>query len=186
MLKITENGVLKWNKDIPVDDVSIIDLRAIEDGFLLSGKINLDTYPYIAGFYAKTNWCGDTIWTNNWVSDTSTVEFSSIDITERDKLVLCGTNNYSGEFDVFVAITDAPPDIQFECGDVTSTENPGQPDGNVNLLDITYLIDYKYKNGPPPYLMQAGDVNSDCILNMLDILYFIDYLFKSGAPLMCP
>ncbi len=69
------------------------------------------------------------------------------------------------------------------CGDVTG-------DGNVNLLDILFLISYKYDTPPgdPPAIMMAGDVNSDMAINLLDILVLISYLYDSppGNAPDCP
>lgn len=67
---------------------------------------------------------------------------------------------------------------------------PGEVDGTspINLLDILYAIDYKYKSGPAPvpYETCSADVNCDCIVNLLDILYLIDFKYKSGpAPCDC-
>lgn len=57
-------------------------------------------------------------------------------------------------------------------------------DGNVNILDITYLTDYKFEGGPAPVVLDAGDVNADCIINVLDIIYLVNYKFKSGPALL--
>ncbi|MFH2035139.1 MAG: right-handed parallel beta-helix repeat-containing protein [Candidatus Zixiibacteriota bacterium] len=65
----------------------------------------------------------------------------------------------------------------FLCGD-----NNGS--GNINLLDITYLIACLYRGGPCPEL-EIADVNSSGNLNILDITYFIAYLYKGGEPLNC-
>lgn len=67
---------------------------------------------------------------------------------------------------------------------------PGKVDGDdkIDLLDILYLIDYKFKHGPAPipYDTCSGDVNCDCVVNLLDILYMIEYKFKHGpAPCDC-
>ncbi len=65
------------------------------------------------------------------------------------------------------------------CGDAND-------DGNVNMLDITYLIKYLYKGGPPPIPMyDAGDVNNSGTINMLDITYLINFLYKHGLPPNC-
>ncbi len=56
-------------------------------------------------------------------------------------------------------------------------------DGSGNLLDITYLINYLYKSGPAPVIMNNGDVNGDCAINLLDVTYFINYLYKAGPGL---
>ena len=61
------------------------------------------------------------------------------------------------------------------CGDVNADEG-------VNLIDILYLIDYKYGTppGPAPQPEESGDVNHDGAINLIDILYLIDY--KYGTP----
>jgi hypothetical protein len=67
---------------------------------------------------------------------------------------------------------------------------PGEADGipPINILDIVYLINYKYKGGPipTPYEFCNGDPNCDCDVNILDIVYVINYKYKSGsAPCTC-
>lgn len=70
------------------------------------------------------------------------------------------------------------------CGDVSGSVS-GEPDGSVNLLDILFLINYKYKDGPPPVSEPLSDVNCDIKINLLDILALIDYKYKDGPPLNC-
>jgi len=53
-------------------------------------------------------------------------------------------------------------------------------DGNLNLLDIIYLIQYKFHDGPPPRMFASADVNVDGNINLLDILYLIDSIYKNG------
>jgi len=63
---------------------------------------------------------------------------------------------------------------------------PGDADGNGahNILDITYIINYLYKGGPPPipYPLCSGDADCNCSLNILDATYLIKYLYKGGPP----
>jgi hypothetical protein len=63
---------------------------------------------------------------------------------------------------------------------------PGDANGNktINILDITYLINYLYKSGsaPTPYPITSGDANCNCGVNILDITYLINYLYKHGNP----
>lgn len=63
---------------------------------------------------------------------------------------------------------------------------PGEANGNglINILDITYLINYLYKGGPAPtpYTLCSGDANCDCTVNILDITYLIAYLYREGPP----
>jgi len=57
-------------------------------------------------------------------------------------------------------------------------------DGTINILDVTYLINYLYKGGPAPipYALCSGDPNCDCIVNILDVTYLINFLYKGGPP----
>jgi len=66
----------------------------------------------------------------------------------------------------------------FVCGDFNS-------DDNVNILDITAMIAYLYKGGPPPANILAVDVNGSGEVNILDITYLISYLYKSGPEPEC-
>jgi hypothetical protein len=65
------------------------------------------------------------------------------------------------------------------CGDADNN-------GEVDILDILLLIDYKFKGGPPPLYFNSSDVNSDGIIDIIDLLNFIDFKFLEGPPLYCP
>jgi hypothetical protein len=52
----------------------------------------------------------------------------------------------------------------------------------INILDLTFLINYLYRNGPPPIPLWMGDVNRDLIVDMQDVVKIVDYMFK-GMPL---
>ncbi len=67
----------------------------------------------------------------------------------------------------------------FVCGDANS-------DDAVNLLDILFLIDGIYGEGPDPLVFNAADVTNDGNLNLLDILALIEYKYGDGTPLNCP
>ncbi|UCD16511.1 MAG: DUF362 domain-containing protein [Candidatus Zixiibacteriota bacterium] len=86
----------------------------------------------------------------------------------------------SAQISVFNREIVAP---DYFCGDANG-------DGDVNLLDILYLIDHLYGDppGPVPYPVESGDANGDGDINLLDILYLIDYLYgdPSGPDPLCP
>jgi len=67
----------------------------------------------------------------------------------------------------------------YTCGDVDGNET-------IDILDIIYLIDYKFKGGPAPAVMNAADTNSDGTINVLDIIVLIDFKFTSGPAPTCP
>lgn len=67
----------------------------------------------------------------------------------------------------------------------------GNVDGDggdqVNVADLTYLVDYLFRSGPAPPCAEEGDVNGDGNLNVADLTYLVDYLFRGGAaPPPCP
>ena len=52
----------------------------------------------------------------------------------------------------------------------------------LNVQDLTYLVNYLFKSGPPPPCEKEGDVNGDGNTNVQDLTYLVNYLFKSGPP----
>jgi C1A family cysteine protease len=65
------------------------------------------------------------------------------------------------------------------CGDANR-------DDVINILDITYLINYVYLGGPAPDPLEMSNVNGDGAVNLLDITYLISYLYKGGPAPNCP
>lgn len=59
------------------------------------------------------------------------------------------------------------------CGDINHNFR-------VNILDITFLINYLYKHGPAPAPLQCADVNGDGEINIKDISGIISFLYKGG------
>jgi len=56
--------------------------------------------------------------------------------------------------------------------------------GNINLLDVTYLIYYLYADGPAPMPIEAvGDVNCDGQVNILDLNLLVYYIYLDQNPL---
>ena len=69
--------------------------------------------------------------------------------------------------------------VSWLCGDPNS-------DGSVNIIDVTFIISYLYKDGPAPIEPKAGDVDNSGTINILDVTNIINYLYKDGPPLDCP
>jgi len=49
--------------------------------------------------------------------------------------------------------------------------------GQINILDVTYLINYLYKAGSLPFCWAEADVNCSCSINILDITCMIMHLY---------
>jgi len=53
-------------------------------------------------------------------------------------------------------------------------------DGSINILDVTYLVGYLYRDGPDPIPLQSGDPDCNGNINILDVTYLIAYLYREG------
>jgi len=53
-------------------------------------------------------------------------------------------------------------------------------DGNVNVADAVFLINYVFKGGAAPVPVEAGDANCDSQANVADAVFLINYVFKGG------
>lgn len=53
--------------------------------------------------------------------------------------------------------------------------------GELNLIDITHLINYVCKSGlPPKYDFSMGDTGCNGVINILDIIRLIKHLYQGG------
>jgi len=86
----------------------------------------------------------------------------------------------SGALGVYSEIitVDSDPGL-FVCGELNG-------DGNVNILDATFLLNYLYRGGPAPDPIESADVSGNGLLNILDVTYLLNYLYRLGPPLICP
>ncbi|MCK4385117.1 MAG: dockerin type I repeat-containing protein [candidate division Zixibacteria bacterium] len=58
-------------------------------------------------------------------------------------------------------------------------------DGDINVTDIVYLINYLFNETSPPDPLWLGDANCDGKVDVVDIVYLINYLFGEGPPPGC-
>lgn len=69
----------------------------------------------------------------------------------------------------------------FVCGNID-----GDPAGEVNVADLTYLVSFLFLGGPAPQPMASGNV--DCLggdtPNIADLTYLVNFLFR-GGPAPC-
>jgi hypothetical protein len=54
--------------------------------------------------------------------------------------------------------------------------------GDVNGLDVTFMVSYLKGYGAPPDPLLAGDANGDCYTNGLDVVYLERYFHQIGDP----
>lgn|GEM_PF-2573727 len=64
---------------------------------------------------------------------------------------------------------------------------PGDVNGNgvVNMLDVSYLVTFLYKDGPAAIPAVAGDVDGSFNVSILDVSYLTLYLYRDGDKPVC-
>jgi hypothetical protein len=63
---------------------------------------------------------------------------------------------------------------------VTQVEGDIDNDGNVDISDLVYLVDYMFLGGPLPLSMNSGDVDASCRIDVGDLVYMAEYFFLGG------
>jgi hypothetical protein len=65
------------------------------------------------------------------------------------------------------------------CGDIDGSGT------GPNVADLTYFVDYLFRNGPPPPIPSQADIDGDPGINIGDLSYLVAFLFRGGAPPIC-
>ena len=84
--------------------------------------------------------------------------------------------NSSGNNLTDFAVGDGPVHLDFNYipGDING-------DYDVNILDVIYLINWKYKGGPQTITARwRADANADFDYNILDAVYLLNAIYKDG------
>jgi hypothetical protein len=90
----------------------------------------------------------------------------------------------SGAYIIEIGVTDGCDSAlgSFHVGITDEACCPGDANfsGTINVGDAVFLINYIFKSGPPPLIMNWADPNFDCEVNVGDVVYLINYVFRSG------
>ena len=87
-----------------------------------------------------------------------------------------------------VGCTCLNPEIHPCVADSCNGQFPGDAngDGQLDVADMSYLLEFICQNGPPPVPLANGDPNGDCLIDSSDVSFLARYLFNGGvAPVQC-
>ena len=79
---------------------------------------------------------------------------------------------------VFCSIPLSANAVSQICGDANAS-------GKIDILDVSYIINYLYKGGPSPDPVKSADVDNSDKINILDVGYLVNYLYRSGNRPTC-
>jgi hypothetical protein len=86
------------------------------------------------------------------------------------------------EYTVSGVFEDGDPGAEFVVtGEVTMighTTGDVNADGKVNVADLTYLVNYLFRDGPPPRVPESADVDHNGIINVADVTALVNLLFR--------
>lgn len=120
---------------------------------------------------------GNALGLNFSISDFNFYSFAQITPTVAigsSKICFAWTNDRRAKgWDVYARLVKIVSGLR---GDVNGN-------GEINLADVVYLINYLLWAGPAPTPeLLVGDANCDDGVSIVDVVYLINYLFKSGPP----
>lgn len=148
--------------------------------------------PDLSGTYFYADYCTGEIWsfeydgvTVNNLTD-RTLELAPTGINSIGNISSFGED---GDGEIYIVDLDGeiykivPDGVASACSSLCGDVNQS---GGVNILDLTFIINYLYQGGPAPNPIEIGDVNSSGSINILDITYLIVYLYQNGPAPNCP
>lgn len=149
--------------------------------------------PDLQGAYFFGDYCSGKIWTFKYVGGIVTA------LTERTTELMSATLSVVGfGEDVFgeIYICDlggdvykiVPDGVPSQCSVTPCCNLRGDLNGNgdINVLDLNFMVAYFFSGGPAPSCDEHGDVNASSSLDILDLNYLVSYFFSSGpAPAGC-
>ncbi|NMC44452.1 MAG: hypothetical protein GYA46_11090 [candidate division Zixibacteria bacterium] len=95
------------------------------------------------------------------------------DSTMQEFVVTGGEPNTAGA----LSIVGQAPFIGHRSGDANA-------DGLVNIADVMFLVQYAFRAGATPRLIEAADANCDGKVNIGDAVYLAGFIFR-GGPAPC-
>ena len=143
-----------------------------DGGYILAG-ISPDSASGNDIYLIKTDGEGDTLWTGIYGGSGGDVPYEVLQASDGGYLVVGATGSYgAGSADMHL--------LKISCFPEAILAGDANGDGEVNIGDVVYLINYLFKQGPSPELPAQSDNNCDQTVNLGDVVYLLNYLFRSG------
>ncbi len=111
-------------------------------------------------------------------------------ILETASGVIYGWPSTKGTFDARITASDTDIPPQTDTVDISITitciSGDANRDGNINIGDAVFLVNYVFNEGPAPDPLKAGDCNCDLAVNVADAVFLLTHIFHEGPEPLCP
>jgi hypothetical protein len=119
-------------------------------------------------------------------NDTATFDWTPTEAdTGTHSVTFIASDNDLSDSDVVAITVTAPASC---CVGIRGNVDD-DPGDLINVADLTYMIEFLFRGGPPPPCTEEGNVNGDAgeLINVADLTYLVDFLFQGGPePSPCP
>ena len=115
------------------------------------------------------------VWSFNVTTENSTLCLDSTFMSPSNRLKWINTKSV-GIFPQYTKKCWVIAKSPLKCGDANV-------DGQVDIADIVYIINYVFYSGPSPF--GPADVNADGVTDIVDIVWLIEYLLRGGPAPHC-
>ncbi len=75
-----------------------------------------------------------------------------------------------------------PPDSADCCMGPIRGNVDYDPEDDIDISDLVYLVDYMFTGGPAPACYEEADLNATNSIDISDLVYLVDYMFTGGPP----
>ncbi|HOD66135.1 MAG TPA: M1 family aminopeptidase [candidate division Zixibacteria bacterium] len=160
--------------------------RLAWDMFVITPSDGLDTVRQYSAYTDTIELRGGSGW-QTWSVTAGSLPTG---LSLSNEGVISGTTSDTGRFAFTVFVDDNSysytDQVDFTLYAAPSAGKPGDVtnDGQVNVADLTLLIDFLFRGGEPPVILNSADVNGSCDISVADVTYLVAHLFRGGpAPL---
>src|SRR4030065_500206 len=181
-IKYSSDGDTLWVRSYngPGNEYDEASALAVDDSgnvYVTGSSVGSDPYNYTDYATIKYSSSGDTLWVKRYNGAGNGGDgANALAVDDSGNVYVTGWSLGTVWPDNDYATIKYSP-----CTSANPKAGDANGDGEVNMAEILFKIDYIFKAGPKPNPSCRADVNADGNLLLTDIVYLIIFLFKSGS-----
>jgi len=149
--------------------------------FTVSWSEGADTGSGISGVYDVRYKDGETGSWIDWIVGFSGLDSVFTGLHQHIYYFEARTYDVAGNQEPFTETAESQTEVDTAYTGPSYIPGDANNSGDVNGLDVLFLVSYLKGTGPPPDPYLGGDANGTCTVNGLDVTYLVSF-FKGGDP----